>query len=220
VFSYYGTKLRIAKYYPKPEYDTIIEPFCGAAQYSLFGDNWEKDVILVDKYDKICRIWKYLINSSKREILSLPDLEVGENVDSFNQLCDEEKWLIGFSINTASAMPKKTASKRSAWNRHKIFIANNQYKVRHWEIVNGDYTCLKNIRATWFIDSPYQHGGIYYRMNSSKIDYPVLANWCKERLGQTIVCENTKADWLDFKPLVTMNGQLHKTTEAIWTREE
>ena len=101
----------------------------------------------------------------------------------------------------------------------KINIANNQYKVRHWEIINGDYTCLQNVKATYFIDPPYEYGGIYYRMNSSKIDYPILAEWCKSRNGQVIVCENTKADWLDFKTLVTMNGQLHKTTEAIWIKE-
>jgi hypothetical protein len=165
-------------------------------------------------------VWKYLINSSKESILSLPDLAVGDKVDSFTQLIDEEKWLIGFSINTASSMPKKTASKRSAWNRHKINIANNVYKVKHWKVVCGEYNCLENIDATWYIDSPYKYGGIYYRMNSSKIDYAVLSNWCKERNGQVIVCENTKADWLEFKPLVEMNGQLHKTMEAIWIKEK
>ena len=220
MFSYYGTKQRIAKYYPRPEHSSIIEPFCGAAQYSLFGDNWEKDVILIDKYDKVCKIWYYLINSSKREILALPDLEVGDKVDSFTQLSDAEKWLIGFSINTASAMPKKTASKRNAWNRMKINIANNQYKVRHWEIVNGDYSCIDNITATWYIDPPYQYGGQYYRMNNSKIDYKLLGDWARSRAGQIIVCENTKADWMEFEPLVTMNGQLHKTTEGLWYKEK
>lgn len=220
MFSYYGTKNRVAKHYPAASYSMIVEPFCGAAQYSLFGDNWEKDVILIDKYDRVCKIWHYLINSSKREILALPNLEVGDKVDSFTQLSDAEKWLIGFSINTASAMPKKTASKRSAWNRMKVNIANNQYKVRHWEIVNGDYSCLNNVTATWYIDPPYQYGGQYYRMNNSKIDYKALGNWAKSRNGQVIVCENTKADWMEFKPLVTMNGQLHKTTEAIWYKEK
>jgi site-specific DNA-adenine methylase len=35
MFSYYGTKKRIVNKYPEPKYDKIIEPFCGAAQYSL-----------------------------------------------------------------------------------------------------------------------------------------------------------------------------------------
>jgi len=217
VFSYYGTKLRLAKYYPIPRHDTIIEPFCGAAQYSLFGENWKKSVILIDKYSIITRVWKYLIDSSPEDILKLPDLDVGVNVDSFTQLIDEEKWLIGFCINPGSAVPKKTSRERSRWSKNKLSISENLYKVRHWKVICGEYNCIDNITGTWYIDPPYQHGGIYYRINSSKMNYAVLANWCKERSGQVIVCENTKADWMEFKPLVEMNGQLHKTMEAIWT---
>jgi len=44
-----------------------------------------------------------------------------------------------------------------------------------------------------------------------------LAEWCKTRNGQTIVCENTKADWLPFKPMKEMYGSQYKTTEAIWS---
>ena len=53
-------------------------------------------------------------------------------------------------------------------------------------------------------------------MNNKNIDYNDLAEWCKSRNGQIIVCENTKADWLDFKPLAELKGQLHTTMEAIW----
>src|SRR5690349_4641809 len=98
MWSYYGTKKRLARYYPKPIHDTIIECFAGAAQYSLFEDNWKKEVILYDKYDKVARVWEYLIDSTRIDILKLPDLNPGDNVDSFTQLCDEEKWLIGFCI--------------------------------------------------------------------------------------------------------------------------
>ena len=221
MWSYYGTKKRIAKCYPLPEYDTIIEPFAGAAQYSLYGDNWKKNVILLDKYDVVCRVWDYLINTaSKERILSLPDMNRGDKVDDLEGLCQEEKWLIGFCINAASAIPKKTAAKFNCWNRQKLWIADNLYKVKLWKIIHGEYTDLENKEATWFIDPPYQYGGIYYRYNNKKIDYKALAEWCKERKGQVIVCENTKADWLDFKPLVEMNGQLHKTMEAIWYKSE
>jgi site-specific DNA-adenine methylase len=219
MWSYYGSKKSIAKHYPQPIYDTIIEPFSGAAQYSLFGDNWQKRVILVDKYDVVSRVWKYLINASKEDILGLPDISYGEKVDDLKLLAQEEKWLIGFCINTASAMPKRTASKRTDWNRFKLVIADNLYKVKHWEVVNGNYSCLVNMKATWYIDPPYQNGGIYYRMSSKKIDYQSLADWCRTRDGQVIVCENSKADWLDFKPLVKMSGQLHQTTEVLWYKE-
>jgi hypothetical protein len=220
MWSYYGTKKKLAKYYPKPQYDTIIEPFCGAAQYSLFENNWEKNVYLIDKYQVIIDIWKYLINASPKDILSLPDLQEGDNVDDFSSLCKEEKMLIGFCINPASAQPKKTSRERSRWNKNKTEIANNLYKIKHWKVKCDEYYNVKNTKATWFIDPPYQYGGIYYRINNKNIDYNNLSTWCKERNGQIIVCENTKADWMDFKPLVKLNGQLHETTESIYYKEK
>ena len=36
MFYYYGRKKQIAKYYPEPKYDTIVEPFAGSAAYSLY----------------------------------------------------------------------------------------------------------------------------------------------------------------------------------------
>ncbi len=219
MFSYYGTKKALAKHYPKPEYGTIIEPFCGAAQYSLYGDNWKKEVILYDKYHKVTEVWLYLIQANKKDILSLPDLSEGDNVDSFTQLSDVEKWLIGFCINPASAVPKKTTRARSRWNKNKLEIAENLYKVQHWLVGTRDYRDIPNITATWYIDPPYQFGGQYYAINNKNINYWDLGEWCKSREGQVIVCENTKASWLDFKPLVELNGQLHKTTEAIYIQE-
>lgn len=221
MFSYYGTKKRLAKYYPSPKYGLIIEPFAGAAQYSLFGDNWKNEVVLYDSYNTIVRVWAYLIQASRNDILNLPDLNTGDNIDTFTQLSEEEKWLIGFSINPGSAMPKKTARERSVWKRHKLFIADNIYKVAHWSVGLKDYRDIDyNINATWYIDPPYQFGGQYYRMNNSKINYSDLSEWCKSRDGQVIVCENTKGTWMDFKPLVELNGQLHKTTEAMWYKGE
>jgi hypothetical protein len=40
----------------------------------------------------------------------------------------------------------------------------------------------------------------------------------KGRNGQVIVCENTKADWLNFKPVIEFTGTQKLTTvEAIWS---
>ena len=160
MWTYYGTKKKIAKYYPKPIYDKIIEPFCGAAQYSLYGDNWKKDVLLVDKYDVICGVWDYLISdkTTSERILSLPKMEQGDKVDDLKDVCQEEKWLIGFCINSASAMPKKTTAKFNSWERHKQLIAENIFKVKHWNIKQGEYYNIDNDEATWFIDPPYQFG--------------------------------------------------------------
>ena len=217
MWSYYGTKKRIAKYYPAPQCDKIIEPFCGAAQYSLFGDNWKKEVVLYDKYKIIIDIWNYLIHSSEKDILSLPDMyrEDGITVDDLD-IPQAAKYLIGFCINSGSSQPKKTVAKYNSWNRTKLYIAENLYKIRHWKAFVADYNDIPNEKATWFIDPPYQNGGKYYRY--SNIDYKQLSEWCDSRIGQIIICENSYANWHEFYPLVEMNGQLHKTLEVVYTR--
>lgn len=219
MWSYYGRKSKVVKYYPTPIHDKIIEPFAGTAVYSLFEDNWKKDVLLIDKYDVIIGLWHYLQQASPKDILSLPDMEYHDKVDDHTQLTKEEKWLIGFNINGGSSQPKKTTMKYNVWNRNKLIIAENLHKIRHWTIIQDDYRNVQNEEATWYIDPPYQTGGIYYRHNNKKINFPELSEWCKERNGQIIVCENTKADWMDFVFLKKMRGSLHTTTEAIWYRE-
>ena len=222
MWSYYGTKKRLAKYYPKPDYGLIIEPFCGAAQYSLYGDNWKNHVLLCDKYPIVIDVWKFLINTTKYTIKNLPDLKEGDNIDSFKTLSQSERNLLGFFCNPSSAMPKKTCTKRGevAWARGKKSIADNLFKIGHWKAVNMIYDNLDNQKATWFIDPPYQHGGIWYHSSccSNHINYAYLANWCKSRKGQVIVCENSKANWLPFKNLHELSGQLHKTMEVIYTQ--
>lgn len=207
-------------HYPKPIHDVIIEPFAGAAQYSLFGSNWEKNVILIDKYQVIVDIWNYLITASENDISQLPALKENDSLDDFKLLCQAEKYLIGFCINSGSSMPKKTPQKYNSWDRYKKYIAQNVYKIKHWRVYCKNYDEIDNISATWFIDPPYQFGGQYYRYGNADIDYSLLPDWCKSRIGQIIVCENMKANWLDFQPLTTMNGQLHRTTEAIWTNHQ
>ena len=60
-------------------------------------------------------------------------------------------------------------------------------------------------------------GGHKYRYGNKKINFNKLAEWCKTRAGQVIVCENTKADWMDFKSMAKMRGCVRETTEAIWS---
>jgi site-specific DNA-adenine methylase len=69
MWGYYGSKSKIVKHYPAPKYGTIIEPFAGTAQYALMY--WDRDVILIDKYEVICNLWKWLQTCSKADILSI-----------------------------------------------------------------------------------------------------------------------------------------------------
>ena len=219
MWSYYGRKTKVIDYYPHPIHDKIIEPFAGTAVYSLYNNNWEKDVTLLDKYDIVIKTWHYLQNTTREQILSLPEMHYKDKIDDHEYLSQEEKWLIGFNINGGSAQPKKTTMKFNVWNRVKLQIADNLYKIKHWDIKEGDYHDLENVEATWFIDLPYQHGGKYYRHGIKNMDFQELSEWSTSRKGQIIVCENTKADWMDFKPLKKMKGSLHTTTEAIWTNK-
>jgi 16S rRNA G966 N2-methylase RsmD len=92
--------------------------------------------------------------------------------------------------------------------------------IRHWKTKLGSYEDLENEEATWFIDPPYQFGGHEYKHSNKQIDFNKLGEWCKNRNGQIIVCENTKADWLPFKPMIDMQGARFKTTEAIWSNHK
>jgi len=219
MWSYYGTKLKHAPNYPKPHFDMIVEPFCGAAQYSLHENNWKKDVYLLDKYPIIIAVWEYLISATPKDILGLPDLQPGDSLNNYTQLSDSEKWLMGFCINPASSSPKKKVMERSRWSKDRVRISENIHKIKHWKVKTGSYEDMKNPKATWYIDPPYEVGGKYYNKSNKDIDYNHLSAWCKSRKGQVIVCENTKATWMNFEPLIDLQGQLHKTTEAIWYRE-
>ena len=163
------------------------------------------------------RIWKFLQQCSPSDILGLPDLEKGDKINRDDFDCIEMAWLMGFMIKQGGVTPDLTMSKwgKVNYDRSKKRIAENLFKIKHWQILNVDYTELQNYNGTHFIDSPYQTGGYKYR--HSKIDFQFLANWSRQRNGQVIVCENTKADWLPFVPMKSMNGLRYSTTEAIWT---
>lgn len=218
MFYYYGRKEKIFSYYPKPKYDTIIEPFAGSAAYSM--NNYQKNVILVEKDVRIASLWAYLIDVYPNEILSLPLLEKGQSLNNpeFNYLSDNQKSLIGLFLNPGSAQPKKSPGKFCGWNeKNRLKLSQDVMKVKHWQIINGDYSQIENIEATWFIDPPYQgNGGKYYKHGNKNFDYDSLREWVLNRNGEVIVCENSEADWMDFKPLVEIQGQKHKTKEVIF----
>lgn len=215
MFSYYGSKSKIVKKYPKPEYDTIIEPFAGSAAYSMLHFN--KNVILIEKNSKIVKLWDWLINTAAEEdIISLPNLKKNELISDCNQLNEEQKYLMGFAMNRGSASPKNKVQLFSdGFEKTKIKYAANLDKIRHWTIIEGDYRDVADIEATWFIDPPYQVGGKWYTHN--KINYNEVKDFILSRKGQVIACENTKADWMKFVPLVNMRGAYSTTTEAMWT---
>ena len=90
-FTYFGGKYRVAPHYPKPEYPTIIEPFAGAAGYSLRYANYK--IILVEKNKRIAALWRWLIRASKDDVLCIPTWKKEfESVDDIPALLKQETW--------------------------------------------------------------------------------------------------------------------------------
>lgn len=229
-FTFYGGKWRAAPRYPKPLCETIIEPFAGAAGYSV--RYYKKNIILVEKDPIIAALWRYLIAAKRKDILRLPLIRHDEHVDDLD-ICDEAKSLIGFWLNKATTSPCKTPGKwmrltdhnarpKSFWGSEiRDRVASQVENIDHWVLIEGDYRKAPNIKATWFIDPPYQKAGKYYRCSSRDINYEHLARWCKRRLGQSMVCENEGATWLDFEPfahIMSTKGANGKgvSKEVLW----
>lgn len=213
MFSYYGSKSKIVKYYPKPRYNKIIEPFAGSARYSLRF--WEKDILLVDKDKRIIDAWHYLQQASEYDIKSLPKPKHYESLKNYDLSHGELSFMMFIVAQGSTGRYTMTMMGHRDFDYNINKTIENLHKIKYWEIINDSYHNIENQTATWFIDPPYQYGGHEYREN--KIDFSKLASWSKSRHGHVIVCENTKADWMDFKPMVEMFGNCHKTTEAIWS---
>lgn len=229
-FSYYGGKWRDTPVnYDPPNYETIIEPFAGSAGYSLRHPH--RKVILCEIDPIVFGVWDYLINVSEREIRGIPDVPLNGSVDDLG-ICQEARWLVGFWLNRATTGPRKTPSRwmrekirpGSFWgNRVRETIASQLRFIRDWEVHNCSYeNCPVWRKSTWFIDPPYESAGQHYRFGSNDIDYKHLAEWCRGRRGQVIVCENKGAKWLPFKPVAevktTRSGRRSK--EVVWVKDD
>jgi len=220
MWSYYGSKSRVVDLYPAPKYGRIIEPFAGSARYSL--KYFDRDVLLVDKYPVVVKIWKWLQKCSAGDIERLPNPKPREDIHKYTFDCEEAQMLTRFMIGGGLAWMQWIVSPQgfgSGVASQKKSIISQLHKIRHWTIICADYTEIENDQATWFIDPPYQFGGHKYPHGNRMIDFSSLAEWCKSRNGQVVVCENTKANWLPFYPMRDMHGTYTKTTEAIWSNQ-
>jgi len=224
---YFGGKFRAASRYPKPLHRTIVEPFAGAAGYSLRYP--DLNVILVERYAVVAEMWRYLIAVKPDEVRRIPCVEHVDDLPSW--VPPGGRWLVGFTMNAATDYPCKrlSAGRIKLRSMGRIFegwseaqrerVASQVESIRHWRIIEGEYTDAPSVEATWFVDPPYVNMTRTYKHGNDTIDYRALGAWCRVRHGQTIVCENEGANWLPFRTFATLkpgvNG--HGSREVIWT---
>jgi hypothetical protein len=223
-FSFYGAKHRSAGRYPAPEHDVIVEPFAGSAGYACRYP--DRAVVLVERDPVIAALWRFLIAVRPDEVRRIP--AAVEDVDTL--AVPEHRALVGFWLAKGQAAP---ARRPSAWCRSGLYarqfwgeairerVASQVEAIRHWRVIEGDYTAAPDAVASWFVDPPYQRAGRHYRFGSDGIDFARLGAWCASRRGQVVVCEANGADWLPFEALGSFkSNRRHRfSAEAVWLRE-
>lgn len=159
--NYYGGKWRAAPRYPKPQFDTIIEPFAGGAGYSLRYP--DRNVVLYEKDADLVAMWQWLIQASPQDVLDLPVIGEFDHLDEVDAP-HGAKVMIGFCLNTGSAVSCKSPSR---WCREHVtdqFWTKGRRKrtseqvdaITHWRCEQvEDYSDIPNHEATWFVDPPY-----------------------------------------------------------------
>jgi hypothetical protein len=225
---YYGGKYRAAPRYPVPAHRTIVEPFAGAAGYSHRYPH--HNVVLVERYAVIAEMWRYLIRVSEDEIRAIPLNP--RHVDELPSWVPvPARHLVGWWFNNATASPRKQLSagriklsgmgrKLEGWTEAtRDRVASQLSAIRHWRVIEGDYTEAPDVEATWFVDPPYNNAaGARYPHGPNGIDYQALGAWCRSRRGQVLVCENEGASWLPFRPFATLKPGINGrgSREVLW----
>jgi len=206
MFYYYGGKSGIAHLYPEPEFDHIVEPFAGAAGYSL---HWLEirpaiSVTLYEKSPRVCEMWdRALRGDYPREAGT-----VGEYVT--------DPLILTVSCSNAAIRAKR-------WRLSERIRKEYDRQVRRMDylrgfrdrikILNRCFTSAKVEPASWFVDPPYQSrsieaktsrpGGAGYAPGCSNknIDYHSLKTWIDGLPGQIIACDYARASWAPFVKL-------------------
>lgn len=235
-YSYYGSKSKLAKYYPTPVGDLIVEPFAGAGCYSWLHrrrlDGSQREVWLNDLDPKTFSMWKFLTSPDAYAIVEelVPSIvEPGMKVSEFIpaefpglvELCRAEA---NQGTQGARGVHDQITSMGAKCWKVKRKLLEVIPEVSDWKITNVDYAELMNVDATWFVDPPYNSpAGKRYR--TTGIDYDHLGWWCLNRRGQTIVCEGAGATWLNFQPFdhprVQIRSRYQKSSakEVVWIHQ-
>jgi len=228
MFGYFGAKHALARYYPPPEHQTIVEPYAGAAGYSCYWADQVEQVILLDTFPELVALWHRLQRMTVDELWAIPDPVKGERtVEPLIAACSAEQGIAVLRGKSRQVTDRMVA----AWPRQRKRTEQLLPHIRRWDIRCADAQTAPDIHATWFIDPPYQPdllpgwetGGKRYGRDLQIADYSELARWARSRRGQVIVCEQEPAAWLPFQPFRRQRNGVGAGTgatrmEQMWHR--
>lgn len=224
----------MARHYPAPRLDLIIEPFAGGAGYSMLHlqRSRRSRAILVEKDPRVVELWTRLLGMTCDQVRAIPVPRVGDDTDDFfvmtastsNGVARSRRMKVSHRMPALVEMMKRRAIRLLPIVRDRV------------EVVLGDYTSAPDVEACWFVDPPYQpHAskrtsaqtgspqGMGYApgCDSSALDFPALCRWCMQRAGQVLVVEQEGADWLPFELVDTRqhDSQNRRKHEVLWSNE-
>ena len=79
MFKWFGSKWGASRYYPKPMFDYIDEPFAGGAGYSLRYH--QKKVRIYDNNPNLIVLWKWLIGEATEDLIRDIPISIKEGTD-------------------------------------------------------------------------------------------------------------------------------------------
>jgi hypothetical protein len=217
MFNYFGSKARLAPTYQAPQHDLIIEPFAGAAGYSMYWLQERSDLraVLIDIEPAVVKAWHTLLALSPDELWDYPCPRQGDmSQDLVVASSKAHEHLLKTALNKPFQVTEWMAQEFPMIRRRMAAtLAKVQGRV---DVKLGEYADAPNTVATWFIDPPYQREGFRYA-SGNRLDFQLLGEWSQSRQGQVIACDTMGADWLPFEPH-RANNTLGGTTsiEAVW----
>jgi hypothetical protein len=217
IFYYLGRKHQVGARYPAPTRRTIVEPFAGSAAYAHRHLEAVDHVVLVERDPQVAEMWRQILDPTLDVDDLCPPLELGEfTTNRFHVTAavsgGGQTQAIGGRLKATPVATVNVARLRARMPHDLV-----RWRDRKVTLIEGDYTEAPDVDATWFVDPPYEgRAGMMYRHGSRDIDYSALAEWCRVRAGQVIVCEGPDATWLPFEPLTEVIGVNGRSGEAVW----